>query len=275
MHPIANKNYDFLFVEPEAEPRKMVKEINIMMGEYQDVKELKKKLVEKYGDEIFDFSYMNELIDRLNSIENIFDTSEIVEEISYIQNVKSLLNHQTGEFEIVAEQGLVHFSDINSFIKTLGNGEKSEKVTQYLKRVSSLNERIHHCHAESINLAIILEKEYKIPCKVVTGYTSYFVSKNRYLHTWNELNIDGNEYVIDSTMNTFINKEGYYLLRNINEKENISTINSDIIVEDIEKNRDLLDEIDLKSYLTCRDEIINEYKAKSQVLKKSNEGDER
>ena len=76
-------------------------------------------------------------------------------------------------------------------------------------------------------------------------------------------------------MNTFLNKEGYYLLRNINEKEHVSVINSDIIFKDFRDYIDFLDQIDLKSYLTCRDEIISEYKNKINLLKKSNEGDER
>lgn len=275
MYYEANKNFDFLFVEPEKEPRKMVKEINILMGEYPDERELKKVLVEKYGDEIFDLSYINELIDRLNSIENVFSTPDIINEIFYMPNVRQIINPQTGEYTIVTDQGKLEFSNIDYFIKKHNNGEKSEKMIKYLKRVSSIMERIHHCHSESINLAILLEEELGIPNKVVTGYTSYYVTKNRYMHTWNEITIDGEEYVIDSTMNTCINKDGYYLLRNIDEKENISLISSDIIIDDIRKYNDFLEEIDLKSYLTCRDEVMTEYLKKKQLLKNSREGDER
>jgi len=275
MYQEANKNFDFLFCESEIEPRKMVKEINILMGEYPDEKELKKVLVEKYGDELFDLSYINELIDRLNSVENVFDKREIINELFHIPNVRKIIHLEADEYTIIIDQGKLEFSNIDNFIKKYNNGVKSEEMIEYLKRVSSLTKRMHRCHSESINFAILLERDLGIPCQVVTGYTSYFVTKNRYLHTWNELTIDGKEYVIDSTMNTCINKEGYYLLRNIDEKENLTSINSEKIIHDFKKQIDFVEQIDLKTYLTCRDEVMTEYLKKKQLFKNSREGDER
>ena len=275
MYQETNKNYDFLFIKPEEEARRLVEEINMLMGKYHDSHKLKQVLIEKYGDETFDLSYLNELIDRLNSNENSFDEKEIIEEIANISNVREVINLQSGDYTIIMDQGKLEFSDIGDFIGKINNSEKSKEMKEFLIKVSSLHERMNHCHAESINLALLLERDLGISCKIVTGYASYFVSKNRYMHTWNELTIDGKEYVIDSTMNTCINKDGYYLLRNIDEKENITSLDSKIVKDDFKNHIDFIEEIDLKTYLTCRDEVMTEYLEKKKLFKNSIEGDER
>ena len=80
--------------------------------------------------------------------------------------------------------------------------------------------------------------------------------------------------LLDSTFNVIMNKEGYYLLRHV---EPISKIDSKSITEDWYKYGELLYKLDLKTYLTYRDEIINDLEKNKQLFQKAkeDEGEER
>lgn len=91
--------------------------------------------------------------------------------------------------------------------------------------------------------------------KVVSGYIYGLSSKSRYLHSWVETVLDGEEVVIDYSMNTIMNRDGYYELR---KAEPISKIKKSELIEDGPIVYPYIQSGDLtyKEYLTCRKEVM-------------------
>lgn len=102
--------------------------------------------------------------------------------------------------------------------------------------------------------------------KLTTGYIYGFCDKSKFLHSWVETTIDGEEYVIDGTLNAIINKDGYYLM---GHAKVINQIDKDTFLDDLNKY-EIINNVDipLSVYYVFRDEIIKDLERNQDVFKK-------
>ncbi len=119
------------------------------------------------------------------------------------------------------------------------------------KNITTSN-RNKQCHNGSINIALGSDNTSKL----VTGYTRMINSKNSLLHSWVETNNNGNEKVIDYTLNAVISKDAYYSLLN---PEPITKISCEDVKRDIPLvlNSEYKG-IDNRAYLLYRDEMMKQ-----------------
>ena len=112
--------------------------------------------------------------------------------------------------------------------------------------------RSKYSHSAALSLA----KKLPFECTVVTGKVSGLTNKSKYLHSWIEAIVDGKSVVIDYTMNSIMNKYGYYALR---QASSISQIDSHDLLRDEELTLPLQTQkqLSLKEYLVHRDIIID------------------
>lgn len=275
-----NRNYNFLFERPEERPKQITDEVEEIRQKYLYRSQVKNELRKRYGNEFFEYTYLDTLINYLTATDSNYDKMMLIEEIEGLDIVKDMYLINNSEYSIITDRGTISFTKIDTFLEN--NKEKCKDDTlsktyidKYEQDVNTMSGRANSCHVLSINIAKILQVYYDIPSDVVTGYPSYYVDKNRYLHSWDELQIDGNKQVIDSTMNVVMNKEGYYLIKNIKENENISRVSAINLLLDDRTYGALLDEIDLKTYLTCRDEIIKDLEKNKNLFQRTDEEEER
>lgn len=104
-----------------------------------------------------------------------------------------------------------------------------------------------------------------IPNDIVTGYVYGYTDKSKFLHSWIETTYKGEEWVIDGTINTIINKEGYYLIKNA---QVLNRISNKTFVEDIDLYLSKIKGIQLEVYYVFRDEIIRDLERNKDIFHK-------
>ena len=156
----------------------------------------------------------------------------------------------------------------SSLIIRLKNGEiRAYKLTGIIPALKKEDEdieterRIGKCHEKSIKISNSME----IPNEVVTGFVFGYSDKSKYLHSWVELNYEGNDMVIDYTLNVFMNKEGYYLMQHAIPLSRISNKN---IKNDLKifNKFDGLGNFNIKEYLLFRDELIKDIEKNKDIF---------
>ncbi len=123
------------------------------------------------------------------------------------------------------------------------------------------NRRYGKCY----DFAYEISSNLNIPNKIVTGYIYGYSVKSQFLHSWVEVNIKGEEYVIDGTLNAVINKRGYYLLEHAKP---ISIISSLTLKNDLETYAEKINLVPLDVYLVFRDEIVKDLERNKIMFKK-------
>lgn len=101
---------------------------------------------------------------------------------------------------------------------------------------------------------------------LTTGYIYGYSDKSKFLHSWIETTINGEDYVIDATLNAMINKKGYYLIQHAKP---INKISNQTFREDL-NNYQMIDNknIPMEVYYVFRDEIISEFEKKKNELER-------
>ena len=213
----ANRNYHLFFIKPEEQASKIQDEINEIMEKYGENDTLiKEKLRTEFGDgiEFYDDSYLFDLINLLTTDNNGYESKEEYIEIKrdirnfipYLPNVKSMsvekkqiLPGKREDFCVIDTiNGLIEFTMIDKLIARSGKTEviqNDEDAKYYCSDIKCIDKRNGMCHLLSISAAKLFSKYLNIKSNVVTGYVNYYVPKNKYLHSWIELCIDGKEYV--------------------------------------------------------------------------------
>ena len=107
-------------------------------------------------------------------------------------------------------------------------GKLSDSIIDEKDRLQSRN-RIGLCHSDSIKLGLRIAED----CSIVTGKIWTVSGKNKCLHSWVEIPREGKESLCaDYTINTVMQKSGYYRLHHIDENSvnsiHISEIRNDI-----------------------------------------------
>lgn len=157
-------------------------------------------------------------------------------------------------------------------IKTVDGDIRVCKLTEMIPGLKEddpnllTEDRKGNCHEKSIQIANSMGK---IKNDIVTGFVFGYSDQAKYLHSWVEFNYQGEDMVIDYTLNALMNKEGYYMIQ---RAKPLSRIDSKLLKED----RKVLDKFDklgyfnIKEYLLFRDEIMKDFDKNKKVI-----GDER
>lgn len=200
---------------------------------------------------IFNYTLPHTSRDKLENLSNWVIKYDSNCNISIMHNNSFNTNElvlKTTDYEIKA----ITFSSINSEIK------------QMFPKLETIN-RANFCFDDSLELATKLGMD----CNLVTGTVKGIIDKADFLHSWVETNINGEEVVIDYTMNAIINKEGYYKFRHAKALEKI---NVDDIFNDSEKYGKIFNLLNIKAsmYNLFRDEIINDFERNNyeEIVKK-------
>lgn len=288
----ANKNKKRLFEDDEIKAEKMdvfIDELSEVRSR-EDVKNIVKFL---YGCEK-DYSSYVDLKNGINLLASEYEQfykKEIIDYITSIDIVKSFKELKDGTYIIETSEGPIRFKTASSLYDKL-NKKPDDDTEKYFLYIKKRDIRLGRCHWLSVKGSKVLNKYFNLKNQVVTGYAYFNTEKSQYLHSWIEFEKNGKEYALDSTMNAIMNKEGYYLLEHIKEEEIISKIDGKTIEKDMElyykilpfrpenyfyfsdeeERQDIHTAIDIKTYLTSRDELIKDLE---KNFNKTNEGEER
>lgn len=303
-----NRNYDLFFKTKEMESMSLNQKIDNLLKYYHYDAELVKNQIKSiygYEEEFINYTMIKNDINSITDMDlNKFEDI-ILENINRNEVVKSA-KKENNKYIIETQKGKMEFTSIVDFLnkkelekisnnsndsfnkenlnnknyqKEKDNNEKEdvdELIHSYIIRLKRKEGRRKRCHGLSIKGSEILKKFYSIDNKVVTGYAYENIDKVRYLHSWIELEEDGEQYVIDSTLNIVMNKEGYYLLMHIKEKEIESVVDAQLIIDDFETYGDFIHYTeDAKTYLTCRDLMIKDLSRNQVLFGKDNNEEER
>lgn len=175
------------------------------------------------------------------------------------QTLRNLYN-----IEWVREIGV---SKSGILIKTDCGEIRVDKLTDILLSLKKdpkiqADDRLGHCHEMSKAISMELGD---IENYVVTGYVYSYSDVSKYLHSWVELELNGESVVFDYTLNAMVNKDGYYRLQHVRE---LNRISNEQIREDSKKLKHL-GNIDLKEYLVFRDEIMADLNKNGQLFDES------
>ncbi|MBP3581732.1 MAG: hypothetical protein J6J33_03155 [Clostridia bacterium] len=174
--------------------------------------------------------------------------------------------------ERLIKDGHIVSAEINDdsvqFVKPNGTNITFVPLTQifpnlrYKKELES-DERSGRCHQGSLNLS---QFEFDFEHSVVTGDTYNLSNKSKYLHTWIETTLGGEEIVIDYTMNAAINKAAYYEFMHAKP---INTISGENVKHDIPiVLTSKYGNTDNRMYLLFRDEMMAEIENKPSPMGK-------
>ena len=246
--PLA-KNFKEIFIDPDQESTKWDNKV-FKLGEERKEKELEEHLDtanELYLDEYAIFSAISEITKK---------------RISKKEKKKRMMDLK--ELDLVED---VEFKKDGIVIKTTEGEIKVIKLTDAIRELRKdkdieTEKRFSQCHTKSM----MISKRLGMPNDIVTGYIYGLSDKSKYVHTWVELQTQGRELVLDYTLNAAINKEGYYMIKHVEE---ISRISSEELEEDIRilnKFSSRFD-INLKEYLLFRKEIMRDLRKNEDIYK--------
>ena len=262
-----NKNtYKLLFEEPEKESKQID---NLRYCFFRGKKHTKEnidkvkedvKFLVDYEKDYFYYKELDDLIQYLTSKMCQGRKQRYIKEIQDLDIVNNINEVKRNHYVINTIDGKISFCTIDGIVsekdKLLNSFEDEEELKTYYNKIANFSTRVHKCHYLGIYSSQMLEEYFNIKNYLVTGYTCFATEKSKYLHSWNEFEYNGEQYVLDSTLNVIMNKEGYYLLRHI--EEIVEKIESDKIISDYEKYGEIINKLGIKVYVTSRDLIIKE-----------------
>lgn len=229
----------------------------------ENKEEVKSKYVNQNYDLLFKeknfYIPKNSLAKRIQDLtSNISDEvrDAILEELqrdSFVDEIRE----NSGVTSLQTTFGEIKFSEIGTFFPDL-------KVEKALKDKSK---RKGDCHFQSILYSRVLNERFGIENDVVTANVYPLANQNKYLHSWNEFEKNGEKFVLDYTWNAVMNQEGYYGLNHINKI--ISRISCVEVAKDmtgnVAKQMEALG-ITLKTYVTCRNEIMRDLEKNRDIF---------
>ena len=240
------KNHDMLFVAPNENFSRIEDEFcnYVINRDVEGLKKFFKSAKHIYVTERSIYTSINTFTlgnvsqkEKDNSFHNL-------EKHASVQNVV----HSDSDFTITTDSYTVIGSNLSKkfpWIKTL------------FPEISD-NRRYGKCYELSTKLAEVLTT-YGIQCDLVTAMVYGRTDKMNCLHSWVETRIDNEDFVLDSTLNACIKKDGYY---RIQHAEPLSRISGETIKNDYELFAKLrkVQHFNLYEYLLFRDEIMKDLK---------------
>ena len=143
-------------------------------------------------------------------------------------------NDLTKQYEYNDGKNLITFDMLSNYIK----------YEDFVKELKS-NKRYHKCHERALQMGHQLKGSY-----IVTGFITQI--NERKIHSIVEITENDITYIYDWSTNLRMEKENYYKLMKFEEIQRIES-------NTVEQELKLMSNIELpsiKTYLTCRDEII-------------------
>lgn len=120
-------------------------------------------------------------------------------------------------------------------------------------------------HGKCYEIAQEISLNLGISNNIVTGYIYGYTDKSKFLHSWVETIIKGEEYVIDGTLNSLINKQGYYLMQHAKP---ITKINNRTFANDIKNYLEKIETFPIEVYYVFRDEIIKDLQKNNEMFER-------
>lgn len=235
-------NYDLLFEQPDNKSAEWDSRM-FELGEKGDVEALERHIATASAVYIDEY----QIVGCLQSL--------YADDVS--QEKKDLLLKGLKENKYI---DCVGFDDDNFCLKSAFVELKAKKLSKLFPEFVKKNKLIisqkreGNCHWGSLYLSNFLLKN-GVSHNVVTGNIYGLSDKARYLHTWIETEINNEQVVLDFTMNSVVNKAGYYALRHA---EALSSINGENISKDCELLKSLGIKTGIKPYMLFRDELVKE-----------------
>lgn len=191
--------------------------------------------------------------DSLSNKEKIAFLNELRDLGDYILDIKVEKNEKFNlpEVKIETTKGIIQaiqFSSVAPEVKNLFPFIESDK-------------RFGNCYDFAYNISLNLG----VPNQIVTGYIYGYSDKSKFLHSWVESNIKGEEYVIDGTLNAMINKDGYYLMQHAKP---ITKISDSVLKSDIKNHLDVMQTMPMEVYYVFRNEIVNDLERNNKKAKR-------
>lgn len=220
------------------------------------------------AEELFDFileSNVNKLYIREYRIlycisqftkQNI-SNEEIIESLkNYVKSIEIVQDEKSNSSEIIikTEQDEIKVNILSKSLPMIEGIEKAET-----------DERLGKCIKKSYEIS----KKLGIDNKIVTGYIYGMSDKAKYLHSWIETKLNGEEVVIDYTINAIISKRAYYKLQHAEPLSKISNkdvLNDEKYLKKAKINGREEGRITLEEYLVFRDEIIKDLQRNDKIL---------
>lgn len=261
-----NRNYNFLFAENESIRicslyKKFCRQV-VTKGEKIKAiaTALRLRLIEKVKKFYMEEETIWESIHYLTANMGEDIHKNIMEEMLKAEIVSDI-KENNGIICIKTNFGEIKFSTITNFFPNI---EFDEEIEDIKTRMGQIDEE-SDCHGQAIEYSQRLS-DIGIENDVVTGNRYLTTDKSSNLHSWNEFQINGKEHVLDYTQNVVMNKEGYYALNHINKV--LSRVNC----QDIPKDKKIINQMtgryymDVKTYLTCRDEIMQNLQKNKEIF---------
>jgi hypothetical protein len=276
-----NKNYYKLFIRAEEQANRIDSNIQDIARDYDMTYEEMKNEISKIGKgvEFYDDTNILDLITILNSDQTDLSREEL---LSYIKSQPSVIDIEIPEkssnggvkfSKVITANGDIDFLAISDLLKqsdSYGLDEGNEALKRYCEEVESFKKRNGNCHEFSVKALKVFSKYFNQKTKIVTGNVSYYVPENKYVHSWLEFDLAGKKCALDSTKNIITDRDTYYRLLHIGDKDIYSIIESDDIINDEAQYGEFINELDYKTYLTTRDEIIRDLEKNKQLFDRQN-----
>lgn len=189
----------------------------------------------------------------LSDEEKIEFLNQLLDYDNYILSVKIENNPELKLPEVIVEtkKGVISAIKFSDFFPEI------KKETPYIES----EERYGKCFTFAYHIC----KNLSIENNLTTGYVYGYSDKSPFLHSWVETIINGEEYVIDGTLNAIINKEGYYRMMHAKP---ITKINKKTLEDDLKKYPIIDNEnIELVVYYVFRNEIIQNLEKNNEIFK--------
>lgn len=209
---------------------------NLLFNDYDNVPDDDIETIENY------IAYVT--IDKFTKLRDnklIIKLFKLISKKSIINLNKINFNEKTKEYEYINNNMVITFDKLSNYIN-----DKS-----LVKELTS-NKRYHKCHSRSIIFSPKINGS-----KILTGYIT--VGGQRVLHSVIEYKYDNDDIILDWTRNLKITKNQYIKLTKFSE---LSAFDGENVSEDIQILTKYLN-IGLKTYLTFRNELINEIRKKA------------
>lgn len=173
----------------------------------------------------------------------------------YVTNIEFINNNNYNIPEIIIETK-------DGVIKVMRFSAFEPRVKKLIPNIED-DSRLGNCYEYAYKISMAFPEDNNL----TTGYIYGYSDKSKFLHSWVETVVDGEEYVIDATLNAIINKDGYYLMQKAKPITSIpdQTIREDLIEFPIIGNKT---NIPCAVYYVFRDEIIKDLRKRKNEFER-------
>lgn len=256
------KSFDLLINKPFDELQEKDFELQRLFsyGSYEELKDF----CDKEGiTEIYRQDYLIQYLIFIHTLKNSDKEFEQLKEhiLKYysddIKNIEVRFNEKYNTHEL-------YIDTIDGEVKAL---ILSEVITSFKEKFPYIDTDERNC--ECFERSFDISKTLGLKNELVTAYQYGNSNKARFLHSFIETKLNGDDVVIDFTMNAIINKTGYYNIKHIHEDEILERISNETINEDLLKYEEMMDlvRLSITEYNIFRNEIIKDFE-KNDFLRK-------